>query len=327
MTMYSIPDLTGADPVYSVSTDIYTIFTNPMKIVFNIPVYLDSLIITVGGVILTRGTDWTVAEEDYTTMSKMKNISINFSSILIRSVNIISSRARPYQISCSYQQIFRNNQNVNAMSGLAPKLLPIDSNKTNTDNVITESQVINTFNNQNLIIPSCGAFFADSVIVRLPTTPLTTLVNGTDYIVVGCDVQKTRTTNVTAGVYTAILLTRPYAGRVNVTYHAYGGVVTLADLTAMYQTINNVISFLTTNTFLSPESLGTNPVILSILTQLATINLSLLGGSGGTISDSAMTTYILGLLSNFMQTAPTSPATLTSNTPWNDGGNLAFVVD
>ena len=323
----SSPDLTGTNAAYAVAGDPYTVFINPQKISFDTPIYLTSLVVMIGNIILIRGTDWTIAETDYTAMSRAMNLNPSFNSTLIRSINIISTtHPRPYQVSCSYQQFYLNTTNVNAMTATAPRLLPLDPNKTASSNVVTESYPVNTFSNQNLILPSCGAFFADSVTITIPTNPITTLHVGVDYLIIGCDVPKTRCTSNRSGVYSGILLTRPYAGTVSVAYHAYGGVATLGDMTALKQAVANIVAYLTANAFLTPGGLGDNPVIQNLISRMAAFEFALSTISTGTgVDDATMTTYILGLLGTFMATAPTDPTPLTADTAWSNGGNLAFV--
>lgn len=322
--LYSTPDLTGTSLACSVTNDTYTIFTSPQLVDFHQPIYLTSLVIKVGNSTLVQGTDWTVAVEDYTAMSQAMNLDTQFNQVLIRSINIIStSQQRPFQIICDYQTLYPNATNVNALTSDAPRLLPIDENESNTGNVVTDVFTVNTFLKQNLIRPASGSFFADSVTLTIPTNPVTTLVLGIDYLIIGCNIMKTKATSNTSGVYDGILLTRPYAGSVSVTYHAFGGDATLGDLSALNDTINNIIEYLTNNTFLTPNTLGTNPVIASIIARLQAIELLMNTSSGGT-DPGSMQTYILGLLASFMQNAPTDPSALTSNEPWNNGGNLAF---
>lgn len=322
----SLPDLTGTNPAYAVVNDLYTIFTSSQVVEFGTPVYLSSLVVSVGGTVLSQGPDWAFATIDYTAMSRAMNINPSFSSTLVKSITVTSSRTRPYQISCNYQGFFLNTRNTNCLSNTAPKLLPMDPNKTDPGNIVTETYVINTFLNQNLIMPASGSFFADSVTVTIPTNPVITLVSGVDYIVIGCDLPKTRSTSNFSGVYNAILITRPYAGNLIVTYHAYGGVATLSDMTALYQSIQNIIAYLTDNTFMTPSNLGVNPVINDIVSRLTAIDLSLTSsGIPDVATAQSMQIYILGLLASFMATAPQSPSGLSPNTPWNNNGNISFI--
>ena len=72
---------------------------------------------------------------------------------------------------------------------------------------------------------------------------------------------------------------------------------------------------------------GNIPSIGSSTTTLSSVDTTkgfeIVGGVL-TITDSVMQEYILKLLKTFMDTAPTTPVGLPANTPWNNGGNLAF---
>jgi len=282
----SSPDLTGANIAYQITNDLYAIFTTNQTIVFELPVYLNSLVIVTGSRTLLLGSDFTVADFDTTAMSKMQLLNTSFSAQLVRSVTITSNAITPpYQIACTYQCLYMPAANVVADTPIAPKLLPRDTDELISTNLIAgEVYSLNTFVGQNLIVPAAGAFFADSVSLYLPTNPLTHLVAGTDYILIGCDLVKTRTSNNTSGVYRAILLTRPYAGNVQVTYHAYGGEATLSDVSALWESLLNLFSYLNANTFLTPDLLGTNTVISSIITRLTlleqTTGTGVAGGTG-----------------------------------------------
>lgn len=287
------PDLTGINPNYVVSNDQYYIFTTGQRIDFKRPIYLNSLMITIPGSSgsLTQGTNWSVAETDYTTMSQLMVQQSNFSSTIITSIQIDSTVTTPFIISCNYQTVFTDvisnlltrlsniesklslSPTVSASTLSTPRLLTEDVNGTNPVNLISnEPYTINTFENISLIIPVSGSFFADSVVVSLASTnPPIVLVRGVDYIIVGLDKIRTRATSNVSGVYQSILLTRQYAGTVNVTYHAYGGGVTLLDLTTINSIVASINNYLSNNQFLTPSSLGSNVVIAEIVQRLATV--------------------------------------------------------
>jgi hypothetical protein len=315
---YSTPDLTGINPNYAVPSDLYVIFTNSQRIDFDVPIYLNSLVIKVGGVPLVQGTDWSVAVQDYTAMSRMMLLDTTFNQVLVRSIQLTATgQTLPYQIACSYQQLYGKPSSVAAVTQTAPKLLPLDPNKTLPGNVVTESYAVNTFANQNLIIPACGAFFADSITLTLQTNPVIPLTAGTDYSVVGLDKVKTKTTTNTSGVYNAILLTRPLAGNVTVTYHAYGGAATLGDLTALYQAISNVTTYLAANSFLTPDTLGTNVVIAGIISRLVALEASAMGTA---LSPSASAEIFESALTNWFSGKSTT--TPSASGEWYDDGGI-----
>jgi hypothetical protein len=284
--MYPPADLTGVNPDYLVINDVFQVFTANQVIQFPCPIFLNSLVITVGGSAFSQTTDWTVNEFDTTATARAKALSGTFSASLVKSILINSPRAQPYVISCNYQQFYQDQIAVilgrltadetrlnslistSATTPSAPRLLPVDATKSLAANVVTDAYNVNTYVGQNLIVPVCGAFFADSVVITLPTNPLTTLVRDTDYIIIDLDRTKTTNTPNTSGVYRSILLTRQYAGTLNVTTHAYGGDATLSDITSIYQLLTQLNTYLAANTFLTPASLGAASVVSSIISRL-----------------------------------------------------------
>ena len=289
----STPDLTGALSTYAVSNDHYAIFMPSQRIDFDTPIFETSLVVTVIGATspLVENVDWIPAVADYTAMSQMKALSGTFSASLIRSIQIISPLAQPYSISCSYQRLYvdiianilarlaviENSLSILtttvASSPSIPKLLALDENKTNTSNlIVAEPYSINTFAGTNLILPVSGSFFSDSVVLTIPTTtPPTPLVKGVDYVIIGCDRERTRATTNVSGVYQSILITRQFAGIVSVTYHAYGGVATLSDISSIYETVTNINAYLSASQFLTPDTLGSNAVVTSIIARLVAL--------------------------------------------------------
>lgn len=295
----SIPDLTGTNASYAVTGDVYRIFQNNQRIEFTRPVYVNSLAITVSGTStpLIQGTDWSIAVADYTAMSQMMAISGTFSATLVKSIQINTTKAtKPYSVSLNYQTLYTDViasilaslQSIETQLALlvtpaagttaAPKLLALDPAENNSANLITaEVYTVNTFSGINLVLPASGSFFADSVVVTLPNG--TPLINNVDYVITTCDIERTRATPNTSGVYRSILITRSYAGQLKVTYHAYGGTATLSDLTAIYQTVLNLNQYLTTTNFLSAAALGTDSVITSIVARLVNIEASIAAGA------------------------------------------------
>lgn len=291
------PDLTGVDPTYAVTNDQYRIFMVGQRIDFKTPIYQNSLVITILGTSTTLvfGTDWTVAVADYTAMGQAMAVSSVFTATLISSIQIITAFTTPYTISCNYQLLYKDVI-ANILSRLAvietklsiltttttstpaiPKLLPADPNETNTSNlIVAEPYTTNTFSGMNLIIPVSGAFFADSVVLTISgTTPPVPLVRNVDYIIIGCDIERTRSTTNTSGVYRSILVTRPFAGIISVTYHAYGGGVTLSDVSSIYQTLVNINAYLGANTFLTAADLGTDAAFTGVISRLVAIEAKL----------------------------------------------------
>lgn len=316
MATFYEPDLTGSSPDYLVTNDVYTIFSNSMRIEFNRSIFLSSLTIVVqgtGNVPFVSGTDWTTdntIDVDYTEMSRMKNIDSSFNATLIKSILITSPMTVPYKISCSYQQLYPvpskiavsdtgaveltpslildvlsrlsnvessllASQSVLASTQANPRLLPVDVNESIATNLISgEVQTVNVPGGQNVIVPTCGAFYADSVVLTVPGTT-TPLVLNTDYILFGADLAKTKLTTNTSGVYKYILMLKQYIGNVNVTYHAFGGDPTLYDAIAMQGELTNISNYLTQTSFLTPSDLGSTAVFLSALNRISSLETSM----------------------------------------------------
>lgn len=308
---YYQPDTTGSLPAYAVTGDLYTVFTASQRIEFENTLFLDSLSITIVGpsnTAFVQNVDWEIVDTvdvDYTMMSKLQNIDSSFSQTLIKSILIISPTAMPYQINCSYQQVYPVPSKIavsasgavevtpdliveilqrlsNAeviLSGVpttfagtnaTPKLLPIDLAESLSTNVVTETQTVNTFQNQNVIRPTCGSFFSDTVSLTLAGAT-SALVEGTDYILFGANLAKIKMSSSTAGIYDFILVLTPYAGNISVTYHAFGGDVTLYDMNAIYAEVNNINQYLTNMNFLTASSLGLSPIFQQLITRISNV--------------------------------------------------------
>lgn len=311
------PDLTGLNPAYTVANDMYTVFKTNQTIDFGTPIYLSGLVLTVGGVAMSQTTDWIVLVQDDTSISKMMLLNTAFRSTLIRSIQIIStSYTTPYQIACTYQRLYPTPASILATTPTTPKLLPFDPNATNLANVVTDTYAVNSLSGQNLIVPVSGAFFRDSVSITLPTNPVTTLVAGTDYTIAGCERGKTKNTTNTSGVYRFILLTRPYAGNLSVTYHAYGGEATLSDIGVIYDLVSNIMTYLDGNMFLTPNTIGSNVIVTSIIARIAALEATIMGGR---LSSSAVATIFQAALQEWFNALPTTTPT-ASGVWYNDGG-------
>lgn len=295
MAGYYSPDLTGAAPDYKVEGEYFTLFKTGQKLVFDTPVYEASLTLHttgLGAALLPKGIDWVVNDDDIdtTAMSKIKNVDLAFDQVLLRSITIIRPLSVALRVELRYQQLYavtsrsavNNNELVELTPDLIlellqrvadvetrtasiddhqadttarPKLLALDPHGTDPDNQIAdEVHTVNVFAKKNILRPIAGSFFRDSVVLRIVEN--NRLLNeGEDYMVFGCNLGKTKTSDNTSGVYEFILLTYPYAGDVELDYRAYGGEVTLADVSMIHERVNNIAEYLTTTKFLTPGSL------------------------------------------------------------------------
>lgn len=307
---YYTPDYTGDNPDYLVQDDIYYLFQNGQTIEFpNGPVYLNSITMTTTdgqGTSLTLGTDFAAGTIDYTAMSRAKNSNSNFSSVLVKSITILRTAAQlPVQVAMDYQQFYATTPdgaiasgegtievtpslvidmlrrisgieqtaagvtNTAALSSGNPALLDYDINETLSANLISnEVHALNTAGGINVIFPVQGAFFKDSVVLSAGTY---TLVEGTDYQILGCDRAKTAATTNTSGIYTLILVTYVYVGDINLTYHAVGGSVSTKDLTELYTVTKQIVTFLNESGFVTTDSLYDLPAIKSLTSQMQSL--------------------------------------------------------
>ena len=301
----SLPDYAVTADIYTVFTNYQRIDFGTSVFLNSLSIH----ILGAGSPAFVYNTDWTIVDTidiDYTEMSRMKNIDPTFNASLIKSIIVISPTTLPYKITCAYQQLYpvpssiAVSQNgaveltpdlitdiLNKVSNLQlvlsgvpstvatstanPKLLAVDVNETNSANLISgEIQTVNVFQNQNVIRPTCGSFFPDSVILTSPGSS-TPWVEGTDYVFFGADLPKIKMTTNTSGVYNFILVLKQYAGNVNLTYHAFGGDVTLYDMNALYTELYNITNYLGNSNFLTASSFGSNPVVLGLINRIATL--------------------------------------------------------
>jgi len=305
---YYEPDLTGADPSYKVDNDIYGIYKTNQKIKFDIPVYLDSIIVTKLGTInevLAYGIDWIVSSTDYaeTESAKMRAYDTGFDKTLVSAITISKVYVAGYKINLEYQKLYPvqikktllvGNRlevtpdviaemlssieyltritspvtDMNASIDQNPFLLELDPHKALIANFIEDEEYeVNVPNKKNVIRPLGGSFFKDSVVVKLKDNP-DAMVEGVDYHIFGVDLPKTKMTTNTSGVYKFIIIVRDYVGTVQITYHAYGGEVTIYDVTTLNNQVNNLISFIENSTFLTINNIGNAPIITALSTRV-----------------------------------------------------------
>jgi hypothetical protein len=256
-----------------------------------------------------QNTDWTVISPDdidYDAMSKMKNIDPTFSATLIKSILIISPTVAPYKISCAYQQLYpvpsqisvsesgdveltpdliismmqqitqlqmtvASSSSTVGTTGTTPKLLSIDTTGTLPQNLISdETQSVNVLQGQNVIRPVCGSFYANGLILTIPGNS-TPLVLGTDYLIFGADLPKTKITSNKGGVYNFILVLRQYVGNIDLQYQAFGGEPTLYDLQSIYTELFNLNSYVSGADFLTTSTLGTSAIFQSLINRVCNV--------------------------------------------------------
>ncbi len=323
MSSYYLPDLTGQNPEYARIGDIYTLYETNQKIFFTpwSPIYASSLsVVTTDGTgtPLVLGVDYVVNTDDIdtTTVSRAKNGSPGFNSVLLKSITITrNANLLPLQVAMAYQEFYLTTPSspiatgsgeidvtpdllidmlrritaveqtaamvpsVLSSSSATPLLLDYDINGILPANVVSgEIHLVNTFGTNKVIRPVQGAFFKDSVSITAGGNPL---VQNTDYLVISIDLGRTKVTTNTSGIYNLILLTVGYAGSVTIGYHAVGGEVSVQDLTAVYGQTKAITDFLNTAGFVTSESLPDTTAfqnLVNIVKNVETQVRSLLSG-------------------------------------------------
>lgn len=260
---------------------------------------------------LVKGQDYTILSEnkDYDMMSRMKTIDSSFDKTLISSITMIKLYEEQYNISMSYNRLFPDSVSYSVINGVPPiesddvekvlasvveqlnylnavvkngigdfpieetgnLILDQDINGSNPINGITdEEHYINTHSDDiSLINPVYGSFFEDSVSIKDSSGTL--LVKGEDYDIFGLDLVKTELTSNTSGVYNYIKIIKDMIGIVKVTYHAFGGSLTIDNLKALEKDIISVKQFLINTTLLSASTIKNDQTILGLKNKITTL--------------------------------------------------------
>ena len=174
---YYNPDLVGDNPAYAVENDTYVIYQTNQQIIFDGPVFLNSISIqqvSTVNVPLFQGTDWSYAASDIdvTETAKMKTYDPAFSAVLVDSITINRPITGQITISLNYQKLYPvtyksavfDNQRVDftpdlvvdilnrisnvelltgrvpnnfANSNITPKFFQVDLTGTSPDNLVT----------------------------------------------------------------------------------------------------------------------------------------------------------------------------------------------
>lgn len=147
-------------------------------------------------------------------------------------------------------------------------LLEFDETKTNLNNFIEdEEHLLNVPGGRFMIHPKGGGFYGDTVTVFHPSTGQT-LIRNQDYFIVGMDEPKTKATSHTAAVYNFIMVVKPIADEVKISYHAFGGDPTLDNYRQLLKNVNNVIQYLNDANSLTSESLGGTEVMMALFERV-----------------------------------------------------------
>lgn len=153
--------------------------------------------------------------------------------------------------------------------------VPLETDYTGEleDNYIqNEDHQIDTVNGKIIIRPANGSFFKSGVTVK--DKDGNNLVLDTDYTIRGLDLNATKVCENTSGVYRFIVLTltSSYVGKVTISYHAFGGEVSIRNLIAIQSAVQELQDYINQGSFLTAKTVGGTVVIQSILERLKTLD-------------------------------------------------------
>lgn len=243
-------------------------------------------------------------------LSKAKILDKDFNKELISGIQMVNPEHVIYTVSISYQRLYPNQLLTayvqNTPLNLTPELLydmissienlkiltkritetssinhgdsillEIDSSKTNPLNFIeNEVHQVNVPGGSFIIHPKAGSFYLDSISIRHPGTN-TVLVKDKDYFIKGMDEAKTKATSHSSPVYQYIILVVPIVDTVEISYHAFGGEPTIDNYRELLDDIVNITNYINNNKTLTPESIGSTPVISDLFKRIEKMELDM----------------------------------------------------
>ncbi len=132
-------------------------------------------------------------------------------------------------------------------------------------NYITgEVHEVNVSNNKFVIRPQCGSFYNTTslkVEVKDENDRIWTLIKDTDYVVTGINKEKTAISDPACGVYEYIVLKTNWTGKAIISYQAFGGEVTRADINALKDIVQSIYRTITAMDILTVSNLTKTSVI------------------------------------------------------------------
>lgn len=258
---------------------------------------------------LGRDVDWTIEEsdKDYTYMGRMMTQDQDFNQVLVHSITLRKSISLPIVVNFAYQQLYpRLVREITSHRGEPFKFTPSvamemmesieylialtapvkdTTSITNAPLLLLEpdpymERVANDIEGEihevdvpsgrHFIHPACGSFYKGSQKLIMKTTG-EEMVEGVDYVVYGMNTSKTKATSVTSPVYDFILIKTAYVGEIELSYHAYGGDVTVENMRTMDKAMLNMVDYLNNASFLTPETLAGASVITQLIQRTTTL--------------------------------------------------------
>ena len=260
-------------------------------------------------ILLTKNIDYVIQEDDidYDAISNLKNIDENFNKTLIKSLTFIRPFTEQYKVSIDYNQIYISSYIINTTSryedidiskdligemlnkvnnldftvksiinsnnnlsseSFNVKILGLDLNKENYDNFIQdEIHTINTIDGVYIIRPRYGSFFRDSVIIKSYVGEV--LKENIDYEIFGFDNTKTKMTTNSSGVYNFIKITKTFVGEVSISYHAFGGELSVGTAESFLINYNNLLEYIKQEQYVTSDKLSSMKVIQDLKNKIS----------------------------------------------------------
>lgn len=155
------------------------------------------------------------------------------------------------------------------------KCMPEDlTGSAPTNYVVGEEHNVSSSANKFVVRPQNGSFYRAGVKVEYKSsnsTIYTELQEGIGYEIVGINHEKTSISYPECGVYEYIIIKQPVEGIVHVTYHAFGGEVTQADINTLKEVVRNIYQTLEDKKLLTTDNLYKSELIRNINYRLALI--------------------------------------------------------
>jgi len=254
---------------------------------------------------LNKGIDWVIRQSDidYNAMGKARLADPNFTKTLIKSVTVVLIPDPDMNVSLVYNTLEMSEVDYNALDPETTDITPefmyevardiaylrdsknpiedllsesigstpsmdVDLTGTSPTNLVEgEIHTLNAQANRIYIRPIAGAFYKDSVQIRLNSTN-TLLVPNVDYRVICCNTNKTSQTSNISGVYDVIIVTAGVIGNVTIRYQAFGGDVSRQDINTIYKALINVVQYINNASFLTSDTVGGSSVFIKLIQRL-----------------------------------------------------------
>lgn len=256
---------------------------------------------------LIENKDYTISSDNIDSQARGEALLYkrNFGQTLIKSISIKRQFISDYVVAWEGQTLYKKNlgktfvteeektqeiidQIVDELGDIRNKLygtpetnlelinsfvvLEEDLHKTNPGNYITnEPHIVNTQNSKSqLIMPTAGGYFSDSLEVRIKDTNQL-LVEHEHYIKIRIDLELTAKSNSKDTIKWFVLFTANMNTEIILNYHAVGGKLTMKHFRLLAEAINSQDNFIRNSNFITDETLDDVPVFESINSRIRSL--------------------------------------------------------